>query len=116
MESISSAFAPWRQKLSTDVDFKPNTVAQVSGRGSRSQHRDALYAIFRVRARRNSEQNPHHVPGKFAHITGPPQLIYYLMETHLAGTAPGNRPLAIEEAFTFHRPGARPVRSAPLGV
>ena len=83
----TSAFAPRRQKLSTDADFKrvyvvkPHTVVQVSGRELGSQHRDALYAIFRVRARRISEQNPHHVPGTFDPITGPPRLVYYLTET-----------------------------------
>src|SRR5271154_425674 len=55
------AFAPRRQKLSSDADFervyvvRPHTVVQVSGRELGSQHRDALYAIFRVRARRISE-------------------------------------------------------------
>ncbi len=84
----TSAFAPRRQKLSTDADFervyvvKPHTVVQVSGRELGSQHRDALYAIFRVRARRISEPNPHHRPGTFADpITGPARLVYYLAET-----------------------------------
>lgn len=84
----TSAFAPRRQKLSTDADFervyvvKPHTIVQVSGRELGSQHRDALYAIFRVRARRISEVNPHHRPGTSADpITGPTKLIYYLTET-----------------------------------
>ena len=83
----TSAFAPRRQKLSTDADFqrvyvvKPHTVVQVSGRELGSQHRDALYAIFRVRAKRISEPNPHHVQGTFDPITGPHRLVYYLTET-----------------------------------
>lgn len=84
----TSAFAPRRQKLSTDADFervyvvKPHTVVQVSGRELGSQHRDALYAIFRVRARRISEPNPHHRPGTSSDpITGPARLVYYLTET-----------------------------------
>jgi hypothetical protein len=83
----TSAFAPRRQKLSTDADFqrtyvvKPHTVVQVSGRELGSQHRDALYAIFRVRARRISEANPHYVAGTFDPITGPVRLVYYLTET-----------------------------------
>jgi hypothetical protein len=84
----TSAFAPRRQKLSTDADFervyvvKPHTVVQVSGRELGSQHRDALYAIFRVRARRISEPNPHHRAGTSSNpITGPARLVYYLTET-----------------------------------
>ena len=83
----TSAFAPRRHKLSTDVQFqrtyvvKPHTVIQVSGRELGSQHRDALYAIFRVRARRISEMNPHYVAGTFDPITGPLRLVYYLTET-----------------------------------
>lgn len=84
----TSAFAPRRQKLSTEGDFqrvyvvKPHTVVLVSGRELGSQHRDALYAIFRVRARRISEINPHHKPGTPTDpITGPARLVYYLTET-----------------------------------
>jgi hypothetical protein len=97
----TSAFAPRRQRLSTDADFqrvyvvKPHTVVQVSGRELGSQHRDALYAIFRVRARRISEANPHYVPGTASNpITGPVRLIYYLTETtwrellHATGRTP----------------------------
>jgi hypothetical protein len=83
----TAAFAPRRQNLSTDADFervyvvKPHTVVQVSGRELGSQHRDALYAIFRVRARRISEANPHHVPGSTDPISSPPRLTYYLTDT-----------------------------------
>lgn len=83
----TSAFAPRRQKLSNDADFervyvvRPHTVVQVSGRELGSQHRDALYAIFRVRARRISETNPHYVPGTFDPVTGSPRVVYYLTET-----------------------------------
>lgn len=83
----TSAFAPRRQKLSADADFervyvvKPHTVVQVSGRELGSQHRDALYAIFRVRARRISEINPHYKAGTTDPITGPARLVYYLTET-----------------------------------
>ena len=83
----TSAFAPRRQNLSTDANFervyvvRPHTVVQVSGRELGSQHRDALYAIFRVRARRISEPNPHHIPGSLDPITSPQRLTYYLTDT-----------------------------------
>ena len=99
MESISSAFAPWRQKLSTDVDFKrvyvvkPNTVAQVSGRGSRSQHRDALYAIFRVRTRLRANGVPEAAIERHLSVIGNPE--------------------AMEAALAWYR--ARGVRHEPVG-
>jgi hypothetical protein len=83
----TSAFAPRRQRLSTDADFervyvvRPHTVVQVSGRELGSQHRDALYAIFRVRARRISEPNPHYVAGTVDPITGSPRIVYYVTDT-----------------------------------
>lgn len=50
----TAAFAPKRHGLDTDSDFKRlyvvpgHSVIQVSGRELGSQHRDALYAIFRL--------------------------------------------------------------------
>lgn len=54
----TSAFAPRRKGLITDSAFqrlyivRPHTVVEVRGRELGSQHRDALYALFRMRARR----------------------------------------------------------------
>lgn len=54
----TSAFAPRRKGLITDSTFqrlyivRPHTVVEVRGRELGSQHRDALYALFRQRAKR----------------------------------------------------------------
>lgn len=54
----TSAFAPRRKGLITDSTFqrlyivRPHTVVEVRGRELGSQHRDALYALFRMRAHR----------------------------------------------------------------
>jgi hypothetical protein len=83
----TSAFAPRKKNLSNDADFqrvyvvRPHTVVQVSGRELGSQHRDALYAIFRVRARRISETNPHHIPGSAGSLTSAAKVVYYLTDT-----------------------------------
>jgi hypothetical protein len=50
----TSAFAPKRRGLITDSDFerlyvvRGHSVVRVSGRELGSQHRDALYAVFRL--------------------------------------------------------------------
>lgn len=83
----TSAFAPRKQKLSTDANFdrvyvvKPHTVVQVSGRELGSQHRDALYAIFRVRSRRISEPNPLYEAGSRDPVTASPRVVSYLAQT-----------------------------------
>ena len=56
-------------------------MVQVRGRELGSQHRDALYAIFRIRARRISGANLHYVAGTFDPITGPLRSVYYLTVT-----------------------------------
>lgn len=54
----TSAFAPRHKGLITDSAFqrlyivRPHTVVEVRGRELGSQHRDALYALFRMRAKR----------------------------------------------------------------
>lgn len=83
----TSAFAPRKKGLVTDSTFqrvyvvRPHTVVEVRGRELGSQHRDALYALFRLRARRTDEPNPLWNPN----ITGPdapkPRLVYYHTET-----------------------------------
>ena len=53
----TAAFAPKRHGLNTDSDFKRlyvvpgHSVIQVAGRELGSQHRDALYAVFRLQRR-----------------------------------------------------------------
>lgn len=55
----TSAFAPRKKGLVTDSTFqrlyvvRPHTVVEVRGRELGSQHRDALYALFRLRAKRS---------------------------------------------------------------
>ena len=54
----TSAFAPRRHGLSTETDFvrvyvvRPHAVVEVRGRELGTRHRDALVALFRLRARR----------------------------------------------------------------
>ena len=53
----TAAFAPRKKNLVTDSNFKrvyefrPHTVVEVSGRELGTQHRDALYALFKLRAK-----------------------------------------------------------------
>jgi len=60
----TSAFAPRVKGLSTDSTFerlyvvKPHTIVEVRGRELGSQHRDALYALFKLRARRTVSKAP----------------------------------------------------------
>ncbi len=71
----TSAFAPRKKGLVTDSTFqrlymvRPHTVVEVRGRELGSQHRDALYALFRLRAKR-SEVPMQREPGL-------PTLTYY---------------------------------------
>lgn len=60
----TSAFSPRRRGLVEDRNFQrvyavpPFSVVEVTGRELGSQHRDALYALFRVRANRLEIPNP----------------------------------------------------------
>jgi hypothetical protein len=64
----TSAFAARRYGLSTDANFQRvyvvagYSVIEVRGRELGSQHRDALYALFRLRAKRIEEPNPEYNP------------------------------------------------------
>ena len=81
----TAAFAPRKKNLVTDSDFKrvyefrPHTVVEVSGRELGTQHRDALYALFKLRAKRTEEPNPLYNPNISAvGLKAPkPTLIYY---------------------------------------
>lgn len=60
----TSAFSPRRRGLVEDRNFRrvyavpPFSVVEVTGRELGSQHRDALYALFRIRANRLEIPNP----------------------------------------------------------
>src|SRR5690242_11014654 len=64
----TSAFSPRRHGLSSDADFhrvyhvEGASVVEVRGRELGSQHRDAFYALFRLRARRAELPNPEYNP------------------------------------------------------
>jgi hypothetical protein len=83
----TSAFAPRRHNLSSDGSFesvyivRPHTVVHVHGRELGSQHRDAIYAIFRCRARRLSEPNLSYIPGSSDPVTAFPRVEYYYTQT-----------------------------------
>ncbi len=83
----TSAFAPRKKGLVTDSNFvrvyavKPHAVVEVRGRELGSQHRDALYALFRLRARRTEVTNPEYDPSIPVTMTSPkPKLIYWHTE------------------------------------
>ena len=75
----TSAFAPRKKGLITDSAFqrlyvvRPHTIVEVRGRELGSQHRDALYALFRLRAKRSEAPDPQRPGG--------PKLAYYNTET-----------------------------------
>jgi len=60
----TSAFAPKRRNLITDSKFRRTYIVpghsyiEVAGRELGSQHRDALYAVFRLKPRRVQVPNP----------------------------------------------------------
>lgn len=64
----TSAFVPRRQGLITDSNFSrmyevPGySVVEVSGRELGSQHRDAIYALFRLKPKKVSVPNPEYRP------------------------------------------------------
>lgn len=67
----TSAFTPRRQGLNTDSNFMrvyevPGySVVEVKGRELGSQHRDAIYALFRLPRVKTSIPNPDRRPGTF---------------------------------------------------
>lgn len=75
----TSAFAPRRQGLITDSNFSQvyevpgYSVVEVKGRELGSQHRDAIYALFRIRPVKVTIDNPDYRPRTFI----PPMLSYY---------------------------------------
>src|SRR3954454_17426829 len=60
----TSAFTPKRRNLITDSKFRRTYIVpghsyiEVAGRELGSQHRDALYAVFRLKPRRVQVSNP----------------------------------------------------------
>lgn len=58
----TSAFAPKRSRLNTDSDFERvyvvpgHSVIRVSGRELGTQHRDAIYAVFRLPSKRSIQR------------------------------------------------------------
>ena len=83
----TSAFVPRRHGLSSDGSFesvyivRPHTVVHVHGRELGSQHRDAIYAVFRSRARKISEPNVAYIPGSKDPLTALPRVEYYYAQT-----------------------------------
>jgi hypothetical protein len=83
----TSAFVPRRHGLSSDGSFesvyivRPHTIIHVHGRELGSQHRDAIYAIFRSRARKISEPNIAYVPGSKDPLTAYQHVDYYYAQT-----------------------------------
>ena len=67
----TSAFVPRRSNLNTDSNFTrvyevPGySVVEVRGRELGSQHRDAIYALFRLKREKVSIPNPDYRPGTF---------------------------------------------------
>ncbi|WP_342154490.1 hypothetical protein [Methylorubrum sp. SB2] len=67
----TSAFAPRRQGLITDSNFSQTyvvpgySVIEVKGRELGSQHRDAIYALFRMKPTTVYEDNPNYRKGTF---------------------------------------------------
>jgi hypothetical protein len=72
----TSAFAPKRRNLITDSKFRRTYIVpghsyvEVAGRELGSQHRDALYAVFRLKPRRVQVPNPGYDPRLPASYTG----------------------------------------------
>jgi hypothetical protein len=83
----TSAFAARRYGLSTDANFQRvyvvagYSVIEVRGRELGSQHRDALYALFRLRAKRIEEPNPEYNPNITTPGLAQPRPTVAFMET-----------------------------------
>jgi hypothetical protein len=80
----TSAFAPRKKGLSDATTtriyaVKPHSVVEVHGRELGSQHRDALYALFRVRAARFELTNPEWREG--ADLRVPKSIVIYQTST-----------------------------------
>jgi len=79
----TSAFAPRRKGLITDSNFvrvyevPGYSVVEVRGRELGSQHRDAIYALFRLPRSKISMPNPAYRPRTFT----PPTISYYETRT-----------------------------------
>lgn len=79
----TSAFAPRRKGLITDSNFvrvyevPGYSVVEVKGRELGSQHRDALYALFRLKRTKVTMPNPDYRPGTFIN----PSVSSYQTET-----------------------------------
>lgn len=79
----TSAFAPRKKDLVTDSNFvriyevPGYSVVEVKGRELGSQHRDAIYALFRLPHEKVKIDNPAYRPGTFI----PPVLWYYQTRT-----------------------------------
>src|SRR5208282_1298921 len=84
---FNAVAAPRRHNLSSDGSFesvyivRPHTVVHVHGRELGSQHRDAIYAVFRSRARKISEPNLSYVPGSSDPVSAYPRVEYYYTQT-----------------------------------
>jgi len=67
----TSAFTPRRQGLNADSNFVRTyevpgySVVEVKGRELGSQHRDAIYALFRMPRLKATVPNPNYKPGRF---------------------------------------------------
>ncbi|PHS69448.1 MAG: hypothetical protein COB22_08775 [Cycloclasticus sp.] len=87
--SRTAAFAPKRQGLITDSNFSRTytvsgpggSVINVEGRELGSQHRDALYALFRFKAVRVVATNPHYDPMGRHTLNNPRQIVHYEVMT-----------------------------------
>ena len=83
----TSAFAPKRRGLNTDSNFRRtyvvpgHSVVEVSGRELGSQHRDALYALFRLKPQRLELPNPNHDPDRPAYSSNSRQYVVYETRT-----------------------------------
>lgn len=79
----TSAFVPRKKDLITDSNFvrvyevPGYSVVEVKGRELGSQHRDAIYALFRLPREKVRIDNPNYRPGTFI----PPVLLYYQTRT-----------------------------------
>ena len=83
----TSAFAPRRRNLITDSKFRRayivpgHSYVEVSGRELGSQHRDALYAVFRMKPRRIQVPNPAILAGRRDRERDEHLLIFYETQT-----------------------------------
>jgi len=83
----TSAFAPRRTNLNTDSDFERTyivpgySVIHVKGRELGSQHRDAVYAVFRLKAEEYSYPNPKYDPKKEMTYNNSPLVKEYEINT-----------------------------------